>query len=270
VRTAGGHRKISHEEILRFVRGRNQKLASPEILGLPPSSNHSGLGLARGKTRLTKALIAGEELLARQIVFDLYMAQHSFCQIFDVVIAAAFQEIGDLWDCQDIEIYQERRACEICSRVLFEVRKVQGERPGQPLAIGGTIEGDQYTLPQTMAELVLRDVGFNATSLGISIPFVSLVRAIEANKPALFWLSVSHIDKGIDFAEEFKGLSNACSRIGTALVVGGRALTDDLRQNMSYSSYCDTMQHLEGFAKTLIGAIRNNRSSESSKASKPS
>lgn len=267
VRTAGGHRKMSRGEVLKFVRGRNQTLASPEVLGLPPSSDHSGLGLERGKTRLTEALIAGEELLARQIVFDLYMARHSFCQIFDNVIAAAFQEIGELWDCDEIEVYQERRAFEICSRILFEIRKVQGSPLSDMLAMGGTIEGDQYALPQMMVELVLREVGFNAISLGTSIPFDSLICAIEENKPALFWLSVSYIDERIDFAKDFEPLSETCSRLGTALVVGGRALTDELRQKMSYSAYCDTMQHLEGFAKTMTGAISKTNFDEQSNTS---
>lgn len=269
VRTAGGHRKMARGEVLKFVRSRKQTLASPELLGLPPSSDHSSLGLERGKTRFTEALISGEEALARQIVFDLYMAQYSFCQIFDLVIAAAFKEIGDLWDCNDIEVYQERRACEICSRILFEIRKFQGSPDRKLLAIGGTIEGDQYALPQMMVELVLRDVGFDAISLGTSIPFDSLIRAIEENKPALFWLSVSHIDENIDFVNDFQPLSETCSRLGTALVVGGSALTDKLRQNMSYSAYCDTMQHLEGFAKTITGAMGKTSAKGQSSKSDP-
>ena len=258
VRTAGGHRKMSRGEVLDFARRRNQPLASPEVLGLPPASEHSALGLVRGKKRLTDALVSGEELLARQIVFDLYMAQHSFSQIFDEVIAKSFEEIGDLWDCHDIAIYQERRACEICSRILFEIRKTQGPQTSKLLAIGGTIEGDRYSLPQTMAELVLRESGFNAISLGISIPFDSLIRAVEENKPTLFWLSVSHIEPGMDFVKEFDRLSQVCSQLESAIVVGGRALTDELRQKMTYSAHCDTMQHLEGFAKTISRTIEKS------------
>ena len=101
-----------------------------------------------------------------------------------------------------------------------------------------------------MAELVLRDSGFYATSLGSSIPFSSLIKAIGETQPNLFWLSVSHIHERLDFITEFATLSRTCTEAGTALVVGGRALTQDLRQHMNYSAYCDTMQHLEGFAKT--------------------
>lgn len=255
VRTAGGHRKMLKADVLRFIREHDHPLVSPEVLGLPPVSQHAELGLTRCKPRMVEALLTGDELLARQILFDLYLAKHSMSVICDEVIAAAFREIGNRWASDEAAIYQERRGCEICLRVLFEIRK--GQRvPDVPLpAMGGTIEGDQYTLPTAMAELVLCESGFHATSLGTSIPFDSLIEAVQETTPKLFWLSVSHIREGLDFIGEFAKLSQACMAARTALVVGGRTLTEDLRQRMTYSAYCDTMQHLERFAKTLIGSM---------------
>ena len=148
--------------------------------------------------------------------------------IFDEVIAAAFREIGDRWECHDAEVYQERRACDIALRILFDLRRVQQVPERKWLATGGTIEGDLYSLPSAMAELVLRDCGFHATSLGTSIPFASLVKAVQETKPKLFWLSVSHICEELDFVSEFAALSQACVAADTALVVGGRALTEDV------------------------------------------
>ena len=55
------------------------------------------------------------------------------------------------------------------------------------------MEGDLYALPSAMVELVLRESGFRATTLGTSIPISSLIRAVQATKPKLFWLGVSHI-----------------------------------------------------------------------------
>ncbi len=258
-------------EVLRFVREHNQTLISPEILGLPPVSDHAAGGLTRGSPRLVEALLAGDELLARQIVFDLYLAKHSLSVIFDEVIAAAFREIGSLWACNVADVYQERRGCEITQRIMFDIRRVQEVPEKNWLAIGGTISGDPYALPSAMAEQVLREFGFSATSLGTSIPVPSLIKAVQDTQPKLFWLSVSHLREGLDFASEFAPLSQACAAAGSALVVGGRALTEDLRQRMTYSAYCDTMQHLEGFAKMLSRTLRHaekNSSLESQSATK--
>ena len=266
VRTGGGHRKMLRAEVLRFVREQNHPLVFPEVLGLPPVSVGASLGLSRGKPRLVDALLAGDELLARQIIFDLYLARHSLSVIFDEVIAGAFREIGDRWACDAADVYQERRGCEICLRVLFELRKAQGPAERGWPATGGTLEGDLYGLPLLMAELVLREVGFQATSLGTSIPFTSLVRAVAETRPKLFWLSVSHIRDGTDFVTDFAALSDACTAAGTALVVGGRALTEDLRQQMTYSAFGDNMQHLEGFAQTLKRSLQHSETSSRSQS----
>ena len=125
VRTAGGHRKIPIADVMRFAREHGHQLVSPELLGLPPASPHAELGLTRSISLLAGALLAGDELLARQVVYDLYLAKHSLSIIFDEVIAAAFREIGDLWACHDTDVYQERRGCEITRQILFDLRKVQ-------------------------------------------------------------------------------------------------------------------------------------------------
>jgi len=271
VRTAGGHRKMAIADVLRYVREQDHNLVSPQILGLPPVSEHASTGLTHGGPRLADALLVGDELLARQIVFDLYVAKHSLSVIFDEVIAAAFREIGDRWACHDADVYQERRACDIAQRILFDLRRVQRRPDRKWCATGGTIEGDLYSLPSAMAELVVRNCGFHAISLGTSIPFASLAKAVQETKPKLFWLSVSHIRAELDFVSEFAALSQACTAADTALVVGGRALTEELRQRMTYSAYCDTMQHLEAFATTMHRSLTGGRKTKNnSKPRKPS
>ncbi len=211
VRTAGGHRKMAIAEVLRFLREHDHELGSPEILGLPPAGERAAAGLVRGRSRLVDALLAGDEPFARQIVIGLYLAKHPLSVIFDDVIAAAFHEIGARWVCDRVEVYQERRGCEIAQRILGELRQLQRTPETSGLATGGTIEGDWHALPSAMADLVLRESGFRQAALGTSIPFPSLVKAVEQTKPKLFWLSVSHIRPDLDFIAEFAVLSQACS-----------------------------------------------------------
>jgi hypothetical protein len=251
VRTAGGHRKLPMAEVLRFLRDHNQQLMAPEVLGLPPVSEHAAHGLLRCRAELVEALLAGNETLARQITLNLYLAKHHLSVICDEVIAGAFHEIGDGWACNEVDVYQERRGCEIALRLLFELRKAQQTPDHTWPATGGTIEGDHYVLPCTMAELVLRDAAFDAISLGSSIPFPSLLCAVRTTRPKLFWLSVSHISNEREFLAQFAELSQECAAAGSALVVGGRALSEQLRQRMTYSAFGDNMQHLERFARTL-------------------
>ncbi len=107
-------------------------------------------------------------------------------------------------------------------------------------------------LPTTLAEIVLQEAGWQARSLGSSLPFDSLATAVRENQPRLFWLSVSYIADSQAFQEGFAVLHAATVETGTALAVGGFALRDEgLRQSLQYSAFCDTMQHLAEFAGTL-------------------
>lgn len=264
VRTAGGHRKLAAASVLEFVREHQHRVVAPAVLGLPPTSPGAELGLARGGPLLADALLAGDEEAARRIVFDLYLAKHSISAIGDAVIAQAFRIIGDRWACREADVYQERRGCEIVLRILHELRQAQPVSPSPWPAIGATFSGDFYSLPLTMLETVLCSVGFQATMLGTSLPGESLVRAVRDLRPKLFFVSVSYIADESQFLSDFAALAAECQAAETTLVVGGRALNDRLRPQLSYSAFCDTLQQLEMFAAALLRAGKPRRRSSPS------
>lgn len=261
VRTAGGHRKLATSDVVRFVRERQHRIVSPEVLNLPPTSLGAELGLSRGGPLLAEALLEGDEESARRIVFDLYLAKHSISAIGDSVIAEAFRIIGDRWACQEADVYQERRGCEIVLRVLHELGQAQTVPANAWPGIGATFSGDFYSLPLTLIETVLRSVGFRAAMLGTSLPAESLVQAVRDLQPKLFFVSVSHISDESQFLTDFSRLSKACRVAETALVVGGRALNEKLRPQLGYSAFCDTLQQLEMFASALLRAAKHRRRS---------
>lgn len=229
-----------------------QTLIDPEVLGLPSTTGQGERTLAKARNRLQDALIAGDAAVCRQVVLDLYLAHHRISVICDDVLAVAFEQIGERWNCGDVEVYEERRSCEICLRILYELRSAQPPIPDQaPVAIGGTLEGDHYVLPTAMAELVLRENGWRAASLGNSLPVATLKSAVERTHPKVLWLSVSHIPDEDRFVEAVSELYEKAAAAGAALAVGGRELIDDIRKQIQYSAFCDTMQHLESFAATL-------------------
>lgn len=251
VKTAGGHRRISVQEALRFVREQNHVAVEPHLLSMPATTDRKARRIEGTAERLTEALLSGNQIACHAIVFDLFLAGESISRIFDEVVAIAFHNIGQKWECHAAEIYQERCSCEIMLRLLHELRSRQVTPNPKVVALGATIEGDQYALPVTMAEIVLRSVDYDARLLGTSIPFDSLVKAIETHSPALFWLSVSFIADEQAFIDGFHRLSATAAKTRTAIVVGGRALGPEIRRRLSYSAFCDTMRHLEEFGKTL-------------------
>jgi MerR family transcriptional regulator, light-induced transcriptional regulator len=266
VKTAGGHRRLTLDAAAEFLR-ESYPDAKPELLGLPPRpriKERAGRNMA---DELASRLIAGDEEACRQLLLDLHFAGERASRIGDAVIAPAFCRIGAGWECHDVEVYQERLACGIVQRTLAEMKSiVPAPRKGAPLAIGGTSDEDPYTLPTALVEIVMQQCGWQSLSLGTRLPFPTLLAAIRSKAPQLFWLSVSHIDDEHRFLTEY---DDFYARIhhDVAVVVGGRALSESLRQQMQYAAYCDNLQHLEAFAKALKRspaegrAVRNARSS---------
>jgi len=257
VRTAGGHRRLAVDDVFQFLRKSGQQLVRPELLGLPSNTGRTAAVEERARDRLRDALIAGDEDQCRRIVFDLYLSGQSACEICDQVLAPALHDIGALWECGEVSVYRERRACETELKLLHELRMaIRAPPTDAPRAVGGTLECDPYRLPTSMIELVLREQSWQATSLGTRLPAATIAEAVRDNKPKVLWLSVSSIESVPEFLQEYSLLHSVASETGAAVVVGGRALTAEIRQQMTYSAYCDTLRHLVSFATSLAPTDR--------------
>ena len=250
--TAGGHRRITLDALVDFVRTSKHQLVEPAAVGLAPGTIKSESSPSDASTDLRDALQRGNEFECRRIVHGLFLAEMSIACICDEVIAPAVNQLGLEWECGRLDVYQERRACEVVSRLTHELSSLVTSVPeSAPRAIGGGIEGDPYSLASRMVALVLKDAKWNATSLGPGVPLESFGHAIQDERPRLFWLSVSSLADEDRFVNAYNRLFDEYSD-QVAFVLGGQAFTRRLRQRVKYASFCDTMQHLEQFATMLV------------------
>jgi hypothetical protein len=78
------------------------------------------------------------------------------------------------------------------------------------------------------------------------------MKAVENDRPRLMWLSVTSIRSPEQFLANLNVLFDTATSFGCVLVVGGQALTADIRPLMRYTTYCDNFRHLEAFSKTIV------------------
>lgn len=251
VRTAGGHRRLPISGVVAFLRESGHAVVDSGALGLPAVSGTGPRTLQHARHRLHESLLSGDDEAARRAVLDLYLAGHRVSAICDEVVAPTFAELGEGWECGDVAVFQERRACEIALRVLHELRALLPPVAGGPVAVGGSPEGDPYHLPSTMVELVLRARGWRACTLGSHLPFDTLVASLAATRPALFWLSVTHVADEAALVAGCERLFEATRAAGIPFVVGGRGLTESRRARLRYTVHCDSLGRLEDFLDTL-------------------
>ena len=226
VRTLGGHRRIPLDGLLRFLEETNRQ----SLFSKPNEPNSCEAPVVEGCCDLEtllpqfeKAVIEGDELKCLNVLTQYYSHNTSFAKLADEFIGATFRRLGELWDCGNLEIYQERRGCEVCHRVLHDFRRLLPEAAAwAPIAIGASPAGDQYTLPSQIIELVLQECSWRATNLGPNLPFETIARAVSTYQPRLLWLSVSHLDDEESFVQNYREFQSQLPA-QTIVVLGGRA-----------------------------------------------
>jgi excisionase family DNA binding protein len=254
VRTVGGHRKITLDALQDFLRVSHRRLPDPQALGLsdrPIAAEEIPGGQDPDQLQFRHALALGEEARCRQILRSRIDAVGSPSEAAGFLITDAMHGIGEAWDCKKLDAYQERRGCEICGRLISELRKELPAVPrSAPSALGGTLAGDPYQLPTALVELALRESGWNAVNLGSNLPIESYLKAVSDHRPDLVWLSVSSIPDGESFIRDENRWAEALGD-QTALLIGGRGLTDSLRPRLRYTAHCDGLRNLIDFATML-------------------
>ena len=195
------------------------------------------------------ALSSRREELVVSMVMDLYLSDRSLASIFDEILSVVFERIGDDWECGRLDVHNERQACQICRRVIEQLRQVTRVSSIRFNAIGGTLSGDYYELPTLMVEAVLRDHGWNAMSVGTNLPASAMIMAADEQAPDLIWISVSHVADRDELVESMNQLWEKLED-RAPLVVGGRALSSELRREIRYTVHCDTVAQLEDFLKS--------------------
>ncbi|MDA0832341.1 MAG: B12-binding domain-containing protein [Planctomycetota bacterium] len=272
VKTAGGHRRVTLDAATEFLRQSRAEF-HPELLGLPSRRGHGERTVRNLIDDLYREVVAGDEEACHRILFELHLAGEPMSRIFDVFVTPALHRVGDGWECGDVQVYQERRACSTILRAFDRLKSViPSPSVTAPLAIGGTPECDPYTVPTEMVELVLRQGDWRSRSLGSRLPFATMITAIRDLKPELYWLSVSYLDDVAFFLDEYRNFY-AQVQDDVAIVVGGQGLTPELRKQISFAAYCDNMQHLESFARTMrrtCGDIKGRTSTHDKTDTKPS
>lgn len=229
-KTAGGHRKVPVSSVVEFVRDTGQSIADPAALGMVATVHEVPYEAA--EAQLFEGLINGQEAVVRGLVLGFYQRGESVAQIGDRLIGPAFLRIGDGWQAGTIQVFQERRACEVMMSSLHELRRWLGRKGTEgPRALIAAPQKDYAEVPARLVELVLLAAGWRVKMAGCGLPLAAIRDAVLDEQPSLVCLSATHLDDAEAFILEcnttllrpLRALKNKRPRVA----VGGGALPQD-------------------------------------------
>lgn len=259
-KTPGGHRKILLSDVVRVVREGDFPRLDLSRLGLPPAVQEAPDPKSLSAAMLV-ALKRGDAEDLRSLLRGAHRSGLAIETLADAVVAPAMRRLGHEWADGRVDVWHEHRGTQLCAAALYEIRATL-EGPAddtKPLAIGGGPEGDPYLLANLLAEMALMGLGWEVVNLGPNTPLPSFRAALAQTRPRLLWLSASSLVAPALFLEQYREMYQEASRMGTAVAVGGQALTEEVRAQMPYTTFGDGLTHLVAFAHSLRPGARRPR-----------
>ena len=225
-RTAGGHRRITLAEAVRFLRSAGAPGTGPipmfgGAVPVLPVKDTDGEGLA---DRLFEALRHDDGETSRAVILGAFLGGWSIAALADGPIRSAMARIGELWRHSPEGIMIEHRAVDLMVQIAGQLRSLLAHhRSGTPVALGGAPAGDPYLLPSQLTALALAEVGFRDHNLGPDTPFATVMEAARRHRPRLVWLSVSaKVEDERRLRDDLITLADDLAPLGATVGFGGR------------------------------------------------
>lgn len=250
-KTPGKHRRLPLGAVLRLVQRHRHRFPSLDLARLHGVGSSACPDTA--SQQLTEALQSGDTRGASSLLQSLYRKGMPIEELADCVIAPAMHCIGHAWETERIDVFEEHRATQVCVGALHELRALveQSTLATAPVAVGGAPEGDHYLLPSLLVQMTLASLGWKAVNLGPHTPIASFQRALNELQPRLMWMSFSYLPDPEKFLNESREFFEQAHTQGVAVVVGGLALSAEVRSRLPHTVHGEGLRQLSEFAAEL-------------------
>ncbi len=250
-RTLGRHRLVSLANALQFARRENFPVDGLLAITVEPDLTVINDRLC-GK--LFGALKLGNEREASALIVAAYRSGPGIVEVADHLIRPVMERIGHGWLLGQWDVYEEHQATALIISTLAGINYtlIQSAQELRPLALGAASEGDPYVLPGLLAEIAVREIGWDVRNFGGDLPLRSLAAATRKHRPKMIFLTVSRIADRAKFISDYAYFYEAANQVGAAVILGGRALDPELRSHLIFASFGDRIAHLSEFARRML------------------
>ena len=263
VRTPGGHRRIPAAAVKRWI--------GEHGLRIDADCGPKRRSINLSATSVVEHLRKGEIKQLFEKLANKSRGESTHGRVFDDIIAPAMWEVGDRWERGEMDVFEEHLCTQAVNEVLRQVKQTLDETitPADqsgipPIAIGCAVGGEMHEVASAMIEIVLRQRGWSAHSLGSIIPVDSLIAAINDFEPQLVWISYTCIQNPETTYRDSEKVF-AALKPNQHLVIGGQALTASHRRNLKFHFMGDSLDHVIRFSDLLLSG-HHQQGADASKA----
>jgi methylmalonyl-CoA mutase cobalamin-binding domain/chain len=117
----------------------------------------------------------------------------------------------------------------------------------------GSVQHDVHDIGKDIVTTMLRGVGFEVVDLGVDVPPEKFVEAVTQHKPQVVGMSVLLTTCFKSVIATVEAIKRAGVRGDVAIMVGGAAASDLLRENAGCDFYGKTAVDGVNFASSVVG-----------------
>ena len=138
------------------------------------------------------ALMAGDSVRARHLVDEAIGAGMTIPGVYLEVLQPALEEVGERWECGDINVAYEHQATAITQGILGALGPRMRTAPTSGrLAVVACTQGELHALGAQMVGDFLEADGWEVLLLGASVPAPALAELVSEERPDAVVLSTS-------------------------------------------------------------------------------
>jgi excisionase family DNA binding protein len=216
--TAGGHRRISQEQLEQF------RKKFPQY-----AKNSYALKRLRGKNvcppgncwkKYYQQLLENKNDEAGQIIEKLYISGTPLLEILKNAVTPTMRHLAKQWSMGKITVFEEHRISFNMRSHLIKLERLIPDKTHahSPVALLACAPGEYHELPMHLIYLIYKMHGWKTQVLGINISLPDLLAAAKKIKPNLITISKTYATADLtDYIQKltkFTEANNICIALG--------------------------------------------------------
>ncbi|MGB0757050.1 MAG: helix-turn-helix domain-containing protein [Patescibacteria group bacterium] len=231
IKTPGGHRRITQEQLNAFIK-KYPKYDSQSYILQKLSTNRKNQNIQWKEYFVYLRNDLPDEAL--KVIEQSFLLGTDLPTILDELITPTLQEIGREWQNGKLSIYEEHRMSFVMRQHLHSLdryipkqKKIKKKR-----ALLACAPHDHHEIPLLMVGLILKTKGYDTCVLGINVPLNEIKKAQKSCNAEYIAISKTYSqDTGATF---YTRLDNYCKKTNTRFIVGGSGWGESVKKKKAY------------------------------------
>ncbi|MBN2024547.1 MAG: cobalamin-dependent protein [Pirellulales bacterium] len=202
------------------------------------------------------ALLSGDEHRATDLVLRAADEGHSVPDLYLNVLLPAQEEVGRMWQQDDVSIAEEHLVTAATKRVFARLRdRAARKTPNGRTALAAAVAGNRHDVGLCAVADFLEMDGWRVVQLGADVPVADLAQAVELFEADLLCVSASQHAQLESLRQTLGAVRRGPRGAAIKILVGGRALVgaDDLAVEFGADAVAADPAQAVSLGNALVG-----------------